>query len=134
MGCFLAGQNLKKVDLEDINRRMNKFYIAFWYRYEYQLPRISMDVLVLERTAWKLLSVRIKRHIDNFGEYIKTYSPEDCNRDELLAHLENWWSLLQIWNTISRSYKCKLEEMQDELEERENDLRKLIEQLSQSAE
>jgi hypothetical protein len=50
--------------------------------------------------------------------------------EQLLAHIDCGWNLLQQWNTISKSYKAKYHRVWDRVAETEEDTKQLIQELS----
>lgn len=124
------GEYPKQEELKHANERMNQQRANFNFCYLVSLPHAEANPLLLEQDAWRLLSPKVKQHVDKFAIYIGGYSPEQANREQLLAHTSRAWDLLQSWNTISKSYKAKLEQNWEMLTSREEAVKVLIRELS----
>lgn len=123
-----SGVRPLKTDLVDFVEMAEPHFRSFWFYYLFELPRASVNPVPLEQKAWQLLMPKVRKVLNEFEEILNAY--ESCDKDILLRSLKGLWDLIQKWNIISRSFKCKLEKMWDELEEREKEVEKLIEELS----
>jgi len=116
--------------LDNMNDRMDDKRFAFDLHYLIGLARMSVNPLQVEQEAWRLLSPLVKAQVVSFGEYVKSYSPTTATQEPLLTHVNNGWTLIQYWNTISNCYKTKLDEVFEEILGREEEVRGLIRILS----
>ena len=116
--------------LKFLVKRMDDKKFGFDICYLHSLPYDGVNPLRVEQEAWKLLSPNVKQHLDKFGTYIKGYSTQNVDSEQLLAHVNCGWDLLQQWNTISNSHKAKYEKDWSKIPEREEATRKLIQELS----
>jgi hypothetical protein len=116
--------------LKHLVDRMGQQKTGFDFCYLHSLPHEEVNPLKVEQEAWKLLSPKVKQHLDKFGTYIEGYSPQNVEQGQLLTHVDCGWNLLQHWNTISKSYKAKYEQVGDKVAEREEATRQLIQELS----
>lgn len=119
----------EQTKLIDTNKIMAQHKAMFDYCYFHSLPQAEVNPLQVEQDAWELLSPEIKQHLDEFENYIKGYSPQNVDKEQLLAYVNNSWVLMQKWNIISNSYKAKYEKRWDIIEEKEQAARKLIQEL-----
>lgn len=120
----------QRLRLEEMHVDMNQNRIEFNETYLYSLPLQPANPLVVEQQAWRLLSPRVRNHTDEFGDYIKGYSPETAQYEQLLGQLNTGWGLILKWNVISQSFKGKqYGGVENVLAEREQAVRDLIEEL-----
>lgn len=101
--------------------------------YLISLPLAEVNPLQLEGEAWKLLSPLVGQHLDEFGNYVETYTPENLERkqlQQLLAHTDRELDLLQKWKIISQSFSAKWQRCWKYVPEREEATRMLIQELS----
>lgn len=124
------GEYAEKDRLKYLVERMGDKKIRFDFCYLHSLPQEEVNPLQVEQEAWKLLSPKVKQHLDEFGNYIEGYSPQNVNQGQLLTHVDCGWNLLQQWNIISKSYKAKYGQAWDKVAEREKATRQLIQELS----
>ena len=110
--------------------RMNYYRIDFNECYLHSLPLEKLNPLKAEQEAWKLLSPKVKKHVDEFGDFIEEYSPQNADKERLLALVNADWSLLKKWNVISNSYKAKQQKWADiEIEKKEQVVKRLAQKL-----
>jgi len=93
--------------LRHLNKRMNGKRLDFDCCYFLSLPLAEANPLQVEQEAWKLLSPKVKQHVNEFGDYIEAYSPKAAKQEQLLAHVDVGWDLLQKWNVIGQSFGAK---------------------------
>lgn len=129
---IIKGNFPEKEELAKIIDKMRGHKRSFDYCYFGKLPDASINPLSVEQEAWRLLSPLIEGFTNDFENYLVGYLPQKVQARKLLAYVEKWWDLLNKWNIISRSYRCKLEKMWDELEEREEETKRLIQELTSS--
>lgn len=121
-----------KDELEKINEKMKMNKCSFDIYYQNFLSEEPINPLKIEQEAWNLLSSKIEEYLINFNSYTSTYSPDRIKDGggELTNFIEKGYSLLKDWNTISNSYKMKQERVYDKIEEKEADVKRLINKLS----
>ena len=117
--------------LKVVSTRMNSHRIEFDTCYLFALPEKEVNPLQIEQEAWRLLSPYIRQHVDEFGVYIISYSPQTAEQQQLLTYVNTGWNLLQQWKIISQSFKTKEQQSWAVVGEREAAVRDLIQELRQ---
>ncbi len=122
-----------KEELEKVNEKMWLKWGSFEHIYGWLLAEkigIVSHPLQIEQQAWKLLSPLVRKHCEEFKNFLQSYSPETANADQLLIYINSWWDLLQKWNIISKSYGSKYNKDWKYIESTEEEVRGLIAELS----
>jgi hypothetical protein len=128
---IVTGKYPDQPRLRECHKEMNRKRVHFDLYYSADhLPSVDANPLRLEQDAWKLLSPKVKQHLVEFDGFIEDYSPQNADGEQLLAHVDCGWDLLQDWNVISQSYKAKRERVWDKVAEREDKIMELIRKLS----
>jgi len=119
-----------KQELQLIFNRTKRRKEDFDFVYFCLLMHTKNNPLQVEQKAWELLTVLVQKFLDDFALFINKYSPQQNHKNELAAHLDVWYDLIQKWNIISNCYKRKLDKMWDAVEEEEKKVEKLIQSIS----
>ncbi len=119
-------------DLTSINEEMKKYSLSFDVGYLDVLPRKEINPLKVEQKAWELLSPLVRDHTEAFDIFLKNYSTQGVDEEQLRLHLNKWWNLLQKWNVISDSYGAKYGQSWDAVGKEEEAVKKLIQELQQT--
>lgn len=114
--------------LIEVWEKMDHKKIGFDCRYLFE----EVGPLRVEQETWRLLSPLVQKHLDKFGAYIADYQPSSAEKEVLLGHINEGWGLLQLWNLVSESYKAKLSRKWQNVPEREEALKVLIQELQQN--
>jgi hypothetical protein len=124
--------------LGELTSKMGEMKNEFDQQYFIHLPKEIANPLKIEQEAWRLLSPRIRQHLQDFSAYVGGYSAENASCEQLLPHIDLGWSLLQKWDVISKSYSPKYEIAiypktgwsENDIQQREEAVRVLIRELS----
>jgi hypothetical protein len=94
-------------ELKEIHDGMDYWNGRFIGCYLNTLADQEVNPLILEQTAFSLLSSSIKQFTDSFGEFIDKYDPRLKDSDSLFFYIGRFYALIRQWNIISNSYKAK---------------------------
>jgi hypothetical protein len=112
---------------------MAKARRALDVRYRLMLPYEIINPLKIEQEAWLLLSPRVTKYTQDFASFILEYIRPPANPQPLLTYINNGLIYTDQFNTISKSYAAKNQQIWNEVEKREQYVKKLIEKLQASS-
>lgn len=124
------GKPPPKETLEEVWQQMTRMRTAFDMQYVIGSPPEMADILGTEAEAWRLLSPRVQSFLERFQTFIASYSV-DTSASSVAEYLQEYWSLIQQWNTLSNSYKAK--EQDGDVQSTEKTCQELIATLRMAA-
>ena len=118
------GKDILQSLADAITRRKENFDFIYFEVLAHSL----INPLIAEQKAWRLLSPMVEFFLEDFKIFIDAYSSKE-DFDNLWRKVDTFQGLLQKWNIISNYYKAKYCKDWEKIEEREELVKKLIEEL-----